>query len=217
MVGKSVSKAELDELLSDDSAPNEPLPIAAGGDGAGGRKPRVHVPEREMRQRREAVANLLVSGYSRDRILEVMTQATVRDEKGKERPGFGLTEREVDRLISNVRAEWDEETTELKRYAKDAAVRRILRHINEARNTKAYGAIANLEKVLMLIQGTAEPLEVQVPVDSRVTDALLRILGEKDPLLVREMIERERAIEVESRGTDVPMLSADFPKKGDRS
>lgn len=207
-----VSKAQLDELLSDDVSPNEPL--AMPEQGLSGRQIKRPVSEPEMRRRREAVANLLMSGYSRDRIVDTMTLAEIVDEKtGKTRPGFGLTEREVDRLIDHVRTVWKEEGEVEKEHAKAATIKRIHREINEARQIKAYGAIANLEKVLMMVQGTAEPLEgPAAPVDSRVTDALLTILNERDPVHVREMIRQEMAIEKVSGGAATPVLSADFPK-----
>lgn len=199
-----MTKEELDALLSDDSLPNRPekLPGTAGGSGSTQKIKR----DGEFRRMREALASLMVSGYSRDRIVELMGKKEIADGKGGVHPGYGLTEANVDRLIRQVQSEWDEEDAERKRYAKAMAERRILREISEARTDKSHTALANLEKVLMMIQGTAEPLEVSVPTDGRISEALLRLLGEADPALVRELIERERAIEVESRPVPEPQL-----------
>jgi len=211
-----LNKAEVDRLLSDADAPNVPAAIPAGGDGAGGQRIEPFAVGRELRLRRRVMADLLARGRSRDEIMEQMTRTEIVDEKGKTRPGFGMTEREVDRLIVSVRAEWDEEETEQKRYARAAAVRRLLSEINQARSERSYNAVANLEKVLMMVQGTAEPIEVATPTDGRITDALLRVLGELDPVAVRELIERERAVDVEPTTivTMEPKALADTYRKG---
>lgn len=200
----TLSKEEIDALLSDPTAPNKPEKLAGamGSSGSTGKIRR----DGEFRRMREALANLMMSGYSQDRIVELMGKTGVKDDKGNILPGYGLTEANTLKLMAQIRAEWDEEDAERRRYAKAMAERRILRAISEARSDKKHTAVANLEKVLMMIQGTAEPLEVNVPTDGRITEALLALMGEADPVRLRELIEHERAIEVESTMVLEPRL-----------
>jgi len=208
-----MTKEEMERLLSEESSPNEPEAIGLPGGTNGPRSIRV-VSEGERRRRKEAIASLLISGQNRDRIVELMGRETVSDGKGGTRQGYGMTEAEVDRMIRIVQAEWDEEENERKRYAKATSLRRILREIEEARAAKNYSAIANLEKVLMMIQGTAEPVEVAQPGDNRLTDAVLRLLGESDPVSVRLLIERERRKEFEVPGSRPALPPAEVDSRG---
>jgi len=215
-----VTKADLDQLLSDESAPNSPesLPMR----GTSGPRDAQILSATEMRRRRETVASLMISGHSRDRIVAMMGRDQVPDGKGGYAPWFSMSEKEVDRTMAIVRAEWDEEESEQKKYAKATAVRRLLREIEEARERKNYSAIANLEKVLMQVQGTSEPLQIASPGDGRITDALLRLIGEHDPVRVRILIEQERRIEFESSkaAPKLPMGEIDmrsFKRTGPKS
>lgn len=137
-----------------------------------------------MRRQRDMVGDLVASGLSTTAIQDVMA----KPEQG------ALDESTVNLLVRQVRADWDEEDAERKLHYKSAAIRRLHKHIVKAQAAGAWPAVANLEKVLMQIQGTAEPLEMPMPVDSRLTEALLQVLGERDPRNVREMIEREKAL-----------------------
>lgn len=174
---------KLDELLKSD-APNKPVktPKLTAPE-----KPRF-VPVIERRRRREALSRLLASGMSNDAIFELMGKE-VNDDGS---PGFNMTEDSVKHLISEVYAEWQEEDAERKPQTKAAAERRILRHIVQAKRDKAWTAVSTLEKVLMQIQGTAEPIEFSSTTDSRINEAILHILGEEDPRKIRELIESER-------------------------
>jgi hypothetical protein len=200
---------DLKYLLDDDSSKNEPAPIRGTTGGMTGRRDNIQrYTDRELRIRRQAVAKMLISGYSRDYIVEAMGRDKIVGTDGKPRDGFNMSEREVDRTIALVRAEWEEESEDTKRYAKEAAQRRILTEIEEARRDKAHTALANLEKVLMQIQGTAEPIEIQQPGDSRVADAVLRTLGELDVVTIRVMIEKERTMAAGSDLNYLPKLSS---------
>jgi len=196
---------DIRDLLDDETLRNEPS-VAVGYGGASGPRPDIaRFPEPEMRRRREAVASLLASGYSRDRIIELMGQSVSVGADGKQR-GYAMTEAEVDRTIETVKALWEEDSADFKRYAKEAAQRRLLAEIDAARREKAHNAIANLENVLMKIQGTAEPVEIQQVGDTRISEAILRLLGELDPVKVRVLIERERMLEASNAGFDMLRL-----------
>lgn len=177
---------EIDRLLDSDE-PNRPRKVPKFQ----GTSDKVEfVPVIERRRRREALSRLLASGMSNDSIFELMGKQ-VNDDGS---PGFNMSESAVRHLIKEVYAEWSEEDAHRKPQAKSAATRRILREIMTARQDKAWTAVASLEKVLMHIQGTAEPIEVNSTNESRVNEALLALLQEEDPRRVRELIESEREL-----------------------
>lgn len=174
---------ELEQLLNT-KGPNKPKRIK----NTRNRGSSKFVPEIERRKRREVVSRLLASGASNDTIYEIMGRQINEDKT----PGFNMSEVAVRSLIQEVYKEWQEEDSERSSQNKSAAQRRILNHITRAKQRNAWTAVANLEKVLMHIQGTSEPIEVNLGFDVRVTDAVHRVLAEEDPKRIREMIEGER-------------------------
>lgn len=192
---------DLEELLADETASNEPAAMKARTEAF------KKFDEQDAKLRKEAVANMLVNGAPRDQIVRLMGKSQIVAADGNTvQPGFAMTAREVDLAIKAIRAEWEEEEADFRRYAKAVTQRRLLAEINEARRDKSHNAVANLEKVLMMVQGTAEPLEVQTPTDNRVTDAILRILSESDPVKVRVLIEKERSLTNGVESNSAPML-----------
>lgn len=202
-----MNKDDVDRILGDDSEPNEPKKLH-GVSASSGRQTVTKLNETDAKKRREAIANLLVVGADRATILDKMTPVTLPSfVNGKKTtvPGYGMTPREVDLAIKSIYAEWDEEEAELRRYAKSKSERRILAEIHQARADKQFGAVANLEKVLMAMQGTEQPPERPQQIDSRITDALLQFFGEMDPAEMRILIERER-IEFFAGDRELPKL-----------
>jgi hypothetical protein len=98
----------------------------------------------------------------------------------------------VQELKREVFADWDDQDAERKPYDKTMAVKRILGHIKNAKKNKAWTSVAMLEKNLSSIQGTAEPLEIGVSHELRISEAVLAVLGEKEPRDLRALIESER-------------------------
>lgn len=176
----------LEAVLADTSLVNQPAAIPGGGGLSG---PREVVPIAEQRDRRESLANLLSAGVSRDVMMKTMTGATKPDGS----PGFGMTEGAVKQLIAEVYQTWREEDAEDRPHKKSAAVRRIKRTITRAVAKSAFTAVANLERTLMMIEGTAEPLKVEVSGVENVSVALLRVLNVQSPEQLEELVAGERA------------------------
>jgi hypothetical protein len=164
----------------------------------------VHVKPAVARARREAVTKMLANGMSTDAIVDLMGQDQVHDSTGKERPGFSLEFAQTIALISEVRKVWDREDEERKEFAKGAAERRHYSHIDRAARKGAFTAVAMLETNLMRIQGTGEPLEVNVnSKDSRLSEALIRVLNGTNALQLRQLVDTERQRFIETTGTAV--------------
>jgi hypothetical protein len=199
-------KDEIDEILGNDDEPNEPKKTALIG-GANGKRNVTKLHEDDAKKRKEEIATLLVNGATRDSICRIMGRSQFRGPDGRLIKGYAMSEHEVDVVIKSIYAEWEEEEAEYRRYAKNKSERRILAEITQARTDKQFGAVANLEKVLMAIQGTEQPPELPQQVDSRITDALLQFFGELDPKEMRVLIERER-VEFFAGDKGAPQLPA---------
>lgn len=184
-----MTKDEIDALLNTTDQPNEPLSLKGKG-GMSGKREIIKLDEFVVRRRKKMIGTMLVNGATRDHIVDTMS--IEKDKKGNPIPGLPMSAREVDIAIRTIKAEWEEEESDEKRYAKIKARKRILSEIDDARQAGAYNALGNLEKVLMQIEGTAEPLEIQQPTDNRVTDAVLALLGEMDKVEVRMLVDQER-------------------------
>ena len=184
-------KDEIDEILGDNTEPNEPKKTALIG-GTTGKRNVTKLHEDDARKRKEEIARMLANGATRVAIHRFMGLTQFPGPNGTLIKGYAMSEHDVDVMIKAIYAEWEEEEAEYRRYAKNKSERRILAEINDARRENQYGAVANLEKVLMAIQGTEQPPEIPQQIDSRITDALLQFFGELDPKEMRVLIERER-------------------------
>ncbi len=174
----TMTDAEVQALLADKTQPNRPMALAGQATGSLDSAP---VTTEAARERREAMSQALARGVSPDRIIQTFSKK------------YGMGTAGVRTLMKEVRAMWDEEDAETMRYAKAAARRRILPVIAKATAEKRYAAVANLEKVLADVEGTALPEEeINQGVDARLTDAVIAVLGSEDEKTVRLMIEKER-------------------------
>jgi hypothetical protein len=183
---------EIDRLLNS-KEPNKPAKIPKTRTPL--TRPRVDV--KEQRKRREVLSALLIQGTSDDVIFELMGREF--DEEGN--PGFNMSRVAVQELKREVFADWDDQDAERKPYDKTMAVKRILRHIKKASSNKAWTSVAMLEKNLSMIQGTAEAIEVNTTHELRISEAVLAVLGEKDPRDLRALIESERQRMLEEERT----------------
>jgi len=193
-------KAISDALESDE--PNRPARLAMSGTTG----PRDLVPRHIQRRRREAMSSLLAAPTSIDGIIEIMSAEKTADGS----PGFAMTEAGVRKLIREVYATWQEDDAESAQHYKAAAIRRLARHVQQAKTKGAWTAVAMMEKTLMDIQGTAEPIEVNLTGEVRLNHSLMSVIGETDPVDVRRMIDAERArIQAESPSVvNVPIVDA---------
>lgn len=202
----ALTDTEVDTILDDDR-PNVPARI----DGT--TAVQAYTSPELARQRREAVSSLLAAGVSTDAIIAQMGKAVIVAPDGTQHTGYDLPEPQVMRLISEVRQIWDQEDAERQQWAKAAAVRRHQDHIRKASAKGAYTAVAMLETNLARIEGTNEPLEIHINDDSRVNDAVMRVLGMTDPTKLRALVAQERERYVEAEGVEVvpPKLGSAVP------
>ena len=181
----ALTEAALEELL--ESKDLENVPAKLPGTGLGG--PRPIVPVAEQRQRRETLAQMLSQGVSRDKIFEVMGTVTRPDGT----PGFNMTQDAVQNLVQEVYQTWSEEDAEDRPHKKASAIRRIKRSLIQAKQKNAYTAVAQLERTLMMIEGTAEPIEVNVNGLDRVSGALIQVLNIQTPEQLADLVEEQKA------------------------
>ena len=193
----ALTDREMDAILEDDSRPNVPARL----DGT--TAVQTFVSPDEARRRREVMSGMLAAGLSMDRIIIQMGLEKVTLPNGTEQDGFAMSEDQVVRLINEVRGVWEQEDLERAVYNKSAAVRRHQDHIQKASKKGQWPAVAMLETNLARIQGTNEPLEIHVNDDSRVNDALVRVLGMANPEKLREMVTQERERFIEAHGEEV--------------
>lgn len=148
----------------------------------------------EARRRRSAVSAMLRSGYTDDEIFEIVSsRATMKNGQ----LGLGLTRAEMRGEMHKVYAQWASEDSERNPYDKSAAIRRLAKHIREASAAGKWTAVANMEKVLGMIQGTIEPAggpTVNVITPSRWTDAVMVKVTTLQPDEFREIVEEQRRL-----------------------
>jgi len=193
-----LADADVLDALADVDAPNEPAALAT--QGAGGT--RLVVSTTEQRERRHAMSQLLMQGTSMDGIFKILMLD--KDPKtGKQ--GFNMTQSAILALRDEVWATWADEDAESRPYYKSATMRRLHSEIVQAKSDHSWSAVAMLEKTMMEVQGTAEPLEVNLTGDVRLTRSIIEVLGEEDAPTLRQMIdderkryESERALEAEN-------------------
>jgi hypothetical protein len=156
--------------------PNAPIRI----DQSPGLYP--HVTQQESAQRRQALARLLVSWYSSDDIYILMSK------------NFGMTNLAVDLLEVEICKSWASEDNRRKPYFKNAARRRLLRHVEKAAADHAWGGVFKGEELLSKIEGTQAPLAVDVHTSGEIqhTHAFARLLTDLPADELRALIESER-------------------------
>lgn len=161
----------------------------------------VTLPER--RQRLDVVERLLIAGVSMSRI-----EDTCKEQ-------FSMTSGKTRQYVDQVRARWAEEERAQRPHNKATAIRRALGHIAGARSSKNWAAVAQLEKHLSALQGTYEAVEINLNIDSAVTEAALHVVANLTPERRAALIAQQRALRalaakntVETVGETVPDATA---------
>lgn len=147
----------------------------------------------EARRRRTVVSAMLRSGYTDDEIFEIVSQKTLKSGA----TGLGLSRSEMRAEMHKAYAQWATEDSERAPYDKSAAVRRLHRHIRDASASGKFTAVANMEKVLGMIQGTVEApgggvQVVQTP--SRWAEAVMQKITKLQPDEFRALVEEQRRL-----------------------
>jgi len=153
----------------------------------------------ERRERLDTIERMLIAGISMSRIEDV----------AKEKLGmsFGRTRSYIDR----IRAMWAEEERAGRPHNKAAAIRRCLGHVAEARRDKNWSAVAQFEKHLSDLQGTKEPVEVNLNIDATVTEAALHVVASLTPERRAALIAQQRQllalaskVAIDTTGVEMP-------------
>lgn len=192
-----LDEKSLEGLLADDSLENVPAKMR----GAGLTGPRAIVSVAEQRDRRETLSQLLAAGMSRDFITKRMGIVTNPDGT----PGFAMTPDAVTLLVGEVYETWAEEDVEDRPHVKAAAVRRIKRAIARASAKHNYAAVAQLERTLSMIEGTAEPIEIKVSGMERVSIAIQQVLNVQSPEALKALADEGRRF-IEDNSETKPVL-----------
>jgi hypothetical protein len=117
---------------------------------------------------------------------------------------FDKAEATIKDDIKHIRRRWTEEDDEQRRTYKSSAMRRIQSHISEARKDRAWGAVSSLERLLAQIQGTLEPVQVNVEFVAKqaLADYISNLSDEELEALALEQKEIERKAAMFDRGID---------------
>lgn len=160
---------------------------------------------RDVREQMDAVEQLLVAGIPVSRI----------EKEAKQR--WKLTAGRTKRLIDRVRQRWAEESRAERPHWKAQAIRRLYGHIAKARGEGQWNAVAAFERLLAEMQGTKEPVEIQLNVDATVTEAALHVVSRLTPERRAQIVAEQRRLRelagrvVETSGTEVGTGEAQKP------
>jgi len=173
-----MTEAEVNKILDDKSEPNQPLRLGSST----GTRPKVDPVE--ARERRSTMSALVMGGVSREQIAHTFAVK------------FGMSEDATRTLYAEVVEIWAQEDSDALKVSRGAARRRILNHIAGAAKDHKWTAVAGLEKVLSEVEGTIAP-EIAADAggnEARLTGAIMKMLGNKDPTEIRILIEKERML-----------------------
>lgn len=140
------------------------------------------VPIDERRRRTEFIEGLMVAGLSMPQVERAA------------RESFAMNRVQVASYVGRIRERWAEEEKAQRPHNKAQQMRRVCGHIAEARRDKNWAAVAQFEKLLSDIQGTKEPVEINVNVDAVVTEAALQVIAGLTPERRRALIDEQRRL-----------------------
>lgn len=140
------------------------------------------VSKEEARKRLDFVEKLLIAGVSMRRIETACEES------------FGMSHAAVLQVATKVRRIWAEEERANRPNYKAQAIRRISNHIAQASKDKNWAAVAALERLQSDIQGTKEPIDVQININATVQESVLHVVANMTPEKQRRLIEEQRAL-----------------------
>lgn len=136
----------------------------------------------EIEQREQFVEQLLIAGVSAGRVERVAAEK------------FGVARTTIRGAIEKVRVRWAEEERGNRPHTKAQAQRRLLGHIAEAKRENQWSAIAQLERLLSEMQGTREPVEINLNVDATVTEAAMHVVANLSQEKIAQLVEKQRRL-----------------------
>ena len=141
---------------------------------------------------KDVIGRAIYMGLNDQQIFEMYCKkVTYRGEKGLDIPRSKLRT-----IVFQIFMEWAQDEQERAPYLKPMAIRRILDHIRKAAQKEQWQAVASLEKVLGITQGTIEQPGVQknLFLGDLWTDAVMKKIGKIDPDEYRAIIEEQKKI-----------------------
>ena len=149
--------------------------------------PRRPAPPRELTLKRRAIVSQLLAQGMPDRDI---VSVCLDPERALD---FGQAWR-VHRLLAEIKDQWAHDDAEQAPRLKAMAVRRLLGSIQSARADKAWTAVASLERTLADIQGTREPVRIEVDVTAEQRHAIAGAIATMQPAQVLALAERMREL-----------------------
>lgn len=147
--------------------------------GAGrARNPKRHVPKSQRIKRRQLLSAMIANGATGE---EIVHQMQIE---------FGMTQRAIQKLMNEVVQSWADEEVERRPHWKRAAIKRMHGHIAAARAEKQWTAVASLERLLAQMQGTMEPVVLDVNVDATVRESVINVVAMASPARVQQLAEQ---------------------------
>lgn len=98
-----------------------------------------------------------------------------------------MTTNAINALVPHVFKEWADEDTARRPHQKRAAVKRMHSHIAAARAAKNWNAVASLERLLAQMQGTLEPIEINVNLDATIRESVINVVAMASPERIRDL------------------------------
>jgi hypothetical protein len=169
-----------------------------------------NVSAAERQERSEAVERLLIAGVSPLRIKALVYER------------FGMSDGAVHGVVERVRERWRREEADSRATYKATAMRRLYGHIAEARASKHWPAVAQLERLLAEMQGTREPVEVAMNITATLGESAARVVAQLTPEKMAALIAEQRQLRALAAGrqvietTGVEVQRGQAPAKGER-
>lgn len=121
-------------------------------------------------------------------------------------PGLGLGSTATRRLVERVVEKLAQASESNRPRNKPNAEARILRHIRDAKRNRAWGSLAQLERLLSDIQGTRAPLKVDINLTQQT--ALMHVIGSMSQDEMNGVLAEYQELEVKATDGSVAYVQA---------
>lgn len=140
------------------------------------------VDKAERIERRQAMHQLIAHAIPRREVVDAM------------RAKFSMTQAATLRLHSMCITQMAEDEAERRPHYKAQAIRRLHAHVRDAKKRGNFTAIASLERLLAQIEGTLEPVEINVTLDATVRESIAVVLAHTTPERLTQLADVARAL-----------------------
>jgi len=146
------------------------------------------------RERLEVIEQLMIRGVGHSKIEKACAER------------FKMSRGAVAKYMDSLRSQWAEEERSSRLTNKTTAQRRLYQHIQKAKESENWAAVAALERLLSDIQGTKEALEINLNVDATVTEATLHVVANLSPEQRANIIAEQRKLRELAAKTSSPVV-----------